>query len=186
MTEHLIISLIYEQSIESSSEWEAQAYELRRLLEEDVRNGIILNVNSISIIGRSKGLKLVVGTDSIIEELTLADGRVLRYRQIEEAFSNPNGAVSVRALDWICARVQSFTSSSTATADFDFLELYCGNGNHTVAISPYVKRLVAVELNPSLVLAARLFIFLFYNIYIYIFFLNQIYKTFLFAGKTWK
>ena len=37
----------------------------------------------------------------------------------------------------------------------DLLEIYCGNGNHTVALAPRFRRALAVDINPALVEAAR-------------------------------
>jgi tRNA (Uracil-5-)-methyltransferase len=136
----------------------------------------------------------VVNSNRVEEILRLADGRELKYVQVESAFSNPNGHVNEKALDWICSAVRmatggddaewylhgcsehrinnnsSSSSSSGSNGDknndngnainvsidmspsnsscpsvrvtpppldpsSDVLELYCGNGNHTVAIA---------------------------------------------------
>ena len=37
----------------------------------------------------------------------------------------------------------------------DLLEMYCGNGNHTCALAQFAKRVMAVEINPGLVAAAK-------------------------------
>ena len=42
-----------------------------------------------------------------------------------------------------------------ANQGVDLLELYCGNGNHTVALAPLFRRALAVEIDPSLVEAAE-------------------------------
>jgi tRNA/tmRNA/rRNA uracil-C5-methylase (TrmA/RlmC/RlmD family) len=104
---------------------------------------------------------IVVKTNHVKEVLHLSDGRNLTYVQVEGAFSNPNGHVNEKALDWICAVVNQSTielssdavnqSTSELSSDsmcslsggkgdplgpnIDLLELYCGNGNHTVAIA---------------------------------------------------
>jgi tRNA/tmRNA/rRNA uracil-C5-methylase (TrmA/RlmC/RlmD family) len=94
----------------------------------------------------------VVGSDSVTEILELSDGRRLRYTQVEDGFSNPNGHVNAKALDWICscitqAAASLFGSGEASSssdgevpvaADMDVLELFCGNGNHTVAIAGIV------------------------------------------------
>jgi tRNA (Uracil-5-)-methyltransferase len=134
----------------------------------------------------------VVNSNRVEEILRLADGRELKYVQVESAFSNPNGHVNEKALDWICSAVRMATggddaewysqgcsehrinnnssSSGSSNSDknndngnainvsfdmslsnsgcpsvyvtpppldpsSDVLELYCGNGNHTVAIA---------------------------------------------------
>ena len=107
----------------------------------------------------------------------------MSYIQVDSAFSNPNGHVNEKALDWICSTVRHATnyviddikgtgstfsgpdsvessgnlvsdrvcsdsrdnnnsssscdssSSESSSAPCDLLELYCGNGNHTVAIA---------------------------------------------------
>lgn len=90
---------------------------------------------------------IVVKTNHVKEVLHLSDGRYLTYAQVEGAFSNPNGHVNEKALDWICSVVNQSTielSSDTVSLsggkyplgpNVDLLELYCGNGNHTVAIA---------------------------------------------------
>lgn len=112
-------------------------------------------MKNLGIIGRCSGVCIVVKTNHVKEILHLSDGRQLTYLQVEGAFSNPNGHVNEKALDWICAAVnQSITelSGDTVCTDsscvengngsplgpsniIDLLELYCGNGNHTVAIA---------------------------------------------------
>ena len=112
-------------------------------------------MKNLGIIGRCSGVCIVVKTNHVKEILHLSDGRQLTYLQVEGAFSNPNGHVNEKALDWICAAVnQSIielagdtvcTGSSSGENgngsplgprnNIDLLELYCGNGNHTVAIA---------------------------------------------------
>lgn len=79
------------------------------------------------------------------EELEV-DGRRLRYRQHEGAFSQPNGGVNRQMLGW--ARAQA------APLGGDLLELYCGNGNFTVALAPLFGRVLATEVSKSSVQAA--------------------------------
>lgn len=88
-------------------------------------------------------------TNHVKEVLHLSDGRKLTYVQVEGAFSNPNGHVNEKALDWICAAVNQSTKELSSDSvcrltggkgdalgpNSDLLELYCGNGNHTVAIA---------------------------------------------------
>jgi hypothetical protein len=68
----------------------------------------------------------------------VSPARVLRYKQVEGAFSNPNGHVAVHTLRWLCARADailqerqessSLSSSSSGPSSCDLLELYCGYG----------------------------------------------------------
>jgi len=76
---------------------------------------------------------------------------VVRYKQVEDGFSNPNGPVNKSSLDWLCASMQAIVASRQAEqAGLDLLELYCGNGNHTVALAAFADSVVSVELNKAL------------------------------------
>jgi tRNA (uracil-5-)-methyltransferase len=98
------------------------------------------------VIGRSRKQKIVVGRDWLLEELEV-DGRRLRYQQIEGSFTQPNAGVNRQMLGW--ARAQA------AGLGGDLLELYCGNGNFTVALAPLFARVLATEVSKSSVGAAH-------------------------------
>jgi tRNA (uracil-5-)-methyltransferase len=155
-TLEVLVTLVYDAPIDEDR-WHHEATLLREHLM--MTNGI--GITALSIIGRCKGVKLVLGDDFVWESLALpVDGRVLRYKQVEDGFSNPNGAVNALALDWICSVVKTAISSKQSTStgsslDINMLEMYCGNGNHTVALAPMVAHLVGVELNKALCAAAR-------------------------------
>lgn len=126
----LLISLVYHRKLDEA--WEAEARTLAAQL-------------NAQIIGRSKGQKVVLERDWLLEELEV-DGLRLRYQQIEGSFTQPNGGVNRQMLGW--ARAQC------ADAGGDLLELYCGNGNFTFALAPLFGRVLATELSKSSVRAA--------------------------------
>ena len=76
----------------------------------------------VSLVGRSKGKRIVIGRDYVEEQLVVA-GRRFRYRQPEGAFTQPNGEVCQKMLNW--------AFEALGERDDDLLELYCGNGNFT-------------------------------------------------------
>lgn len=118
--------------------WTPAAEELRSAAGEDV-----------VVVGRSRRLRLFVGAErpAIFETLHV-DGRALVYEQVEGEFSQPNAAVCESMLSW-AARA---TANST---DHDLLELYCGNGNFTVALAPNFRQVLATEMSKNNVLCAR-------------------------------
>ncbi|AVZ80459.1 tRNA (uridine(54)-C5)-methyltransferase TrmA [Zoogloeaceae bacteirum Par-f-2] len=126
----LMVSLIYHRKL--GPQWEAAARQLAATL-------------GAQIIGRSRGQKIVLTRDWLLEEFEV-DGRRLRYQQIEGSFTQPNGEVNRKMLGW--ARAQA------AQAGGDLLELYCGNGNFTLALAPLFGRVLATELSKSSVRAA--------------------------------
>lgn len=127
----LLITLIYHRRLDE--QWEAAA----RALAGELK---------VQLIGRSRGQKIVLDRDWVLEEFEL-DGRRLRYQQIEASFSQPNGGVNRQMLGW--ARQQA------AGLGGDLLELYCGNGNFTVALAPLFDRVLATEVSKTSVHAAQ-------------------------------
>ena len=127
----LLITLIYHRELDAH--WEAEA----RVLADEL---------GVQLIGRSRGQKIVLGRDWVLEAFEL-DGRQLRYQQIEGSFSQPNGEVNRQMLGW--ARQQA------AGLGGDLLELYCGNGNFTVALAPLFGRVLATEVSKTSVQAAQ-------------------------------
>ena len=138
----LVITLIYERPIDQTC-WLQEAQSLSEYLR------LTLNIPEISIVAKAKKQKLMLGPGFVIEEFVLSDSRRLTYKQVEDGFSNPNGVVNRLSLEWLCDVVKKNISSQG-----DLLELYCGNANHTCALSPFVRRIVAIELNKSLCEAA--------------------------------
>lgn len=126
-----LASLIYHRRLDGA--WEAAA----RALADDL---------GIQIIGRSRGQKIVIGRDWLEEEIEV-DGLCLRTRQSEGGFTQPNGEVNRAMLGW--ARGQA------AGLGGDLLELYCGNGNFTVALAQLFGKVLATELSKTSVAAAR-------------------------------
>lgn len=127
----LMITLIYHRPV--NEEWEAAARELASEL-------------NVQLIGRSRGKKIVIGRDWLHEEFEL-NGRQLRYKQIEGSFSQPNGGVNRQMLGWACTQAAGLGG--------DLLELYCGNGNFTMALAPLFDRVLATEVSKSSVHAAE-------------------------------
>lgn len=126
-----MITLIYRKPI--VPEWEAAARQLASNLD-------------VHVIGRSRGFKFAIDRDWLEESFDLGE-RTLHYRQIEGSFSQPNGEVNRKMLTWAC--------SQAAELGGDLLELYCGNGNFTVALAPLFGRVLATEVAKSSVAAAQ-------------------------------
>ncbi len=127
----LMITLIYHRPLDEA--WEADARELAAEL-------------NVQLIGRSRKQKIVLDRDWVLEQFDL-DGRMLRYQQLEGSFTQPNGGVNRQMLDWARAQAKGLGG--------DLLELYCGNGNFTVALAPLFERVLATEVSKSSVRAAH-------------------------------
>ncbi|WP_409265802.1 tRNA (uridine(54)-C5)-methyltransferase TrmA [Pseudomonas sp. KCJK8521] len=125
-----MVTLCYHRPLDEA--WETAA----RQLAEDL---------GVSIIGRSKGKRLVIGRDYAVENLEVA-GRVFSYRQPEGAFTQPNGAVNQKMLSW--------AFEAMGERKDDLLELYCGNGNFTLPLATRVRQVLATEISKTSVNAA--------------------------------
>jgi tRNA (uracil-5-)-methyltransferase len=125
-----IITLCYHRPLDEA--WQAAAKTLASEL-------------NVSVIGRSKGKRIVVGRDYAMEELQVA-GRVFTYQQPEGSFTQPNGAVNQKMLNW--------AYEALGQRDDDLLELYCGNGNFTLPLATRVRKVLATEISKTSVAAA--------------------------------
>lgn len=127
----MLVSLIYRAPL--NEEWEVLAKQLAEKL-------------NIKIIGRSRGQKLVLSDEFVVEELQVFE-RKFQYKQIESSFTQPNAQVCQKMLLWACQAVNGDNQ--------DLLELYCGNGNFTLPLSLNFNRVLATELAKSSVYAAQ-------------------------------
>jgi tRNA (uracil-5-)-methyltransferase len=127
----LMVTLVYHRQLGTG--WELAARDLVSELD-------------VQVIGRSRGQKVVLERDWLLEEFEL-NGRQFRYQQIEGSFTQPNGGVNRQMLGWACAQA--------VTLGGDLLELYCGNGNFTIALAPLFERVLATEVSKSSVRAAE-------------------------------
>lgn len=125
-----LITLCYHRPLDAA--WQAEAEQLAASL-------------GVSLVGRSRGQRLVIGRDYVQEELQVA-GRSFRYRQPEGAFTQPNGLVCQQMLQW--------AFDALGEREDDLLELYCGNGNFTLPLSTRVRKVLATEISKSSVNAA--------------------------------
>lgn len=137
-----MVSLLYHRKLDD--EWEAEAEKLREALAaaEGVEEGHVP-----SLIGRSRKQKVVLGHDHVMETLPV-NGKDLKYQQLEGGFSQPNGGMCVHMLEWAIKHTKE-------TTDSDLLELYCGNGNFSIAMAENFRKCVGTEVSKRSVAAAK-------------------------------
>lgn len=127
----MLVSLVYRCPL--NAEWEVAAKALSDKL-------------NIKIYGRSRGQRVILTDDYVVEELQVFDQNY-QYKQIESSFTQPNARVCQKMLEWAC--------NAAKQSDKDLLELYCGNGNFTLPLSKHFNRVLATELAKSSVYAAQ-------------------------------
>ena len=123
----IIVSLLYHRKLEA--EWQQAA----EALQADLRaKGFALQ-----LIGRAHKQKICLGDDFVIEQLNVA-GRQLIYKQVENSFTQPNAAINEQMLAWAL--------DVTKGSEGDLLELYCGNGNFSIALAQNFRKVLATEI----------------------------------------
>ncbi|GAM72730.1 tRNA (uracil54-C5-)-methyltransferase [Vibrio sp. JCM 19236] len=123
----VLISLLYHKKLDD--EWIALAKELKQTLNDEGFN--------LNLIGRARKMKIVLDQEYVIEKLNVFD-RTYTYQQIENSFTQPNGKVAEKMLEWAV--------DCTRESKGDLLELYCGNGNFSLALAQNFNRVLATEL----------------------------------------
>lgn len=127
----MLVSLIYHKKLDET--WQSTAQQLAQKL-------------NIKIIGRSRGQKIVLSDDFVIEQFHI-NQHTYQYKQIENGFSQPNAQVCQQMLHWAC--------DVSGQQNKDLLELYCGNGNFTLPLSRHFSKVLATELAKSSVYSAE-------------------------------
>lgn len=136
MSNQAVISLLYHKKLDD--EWREQAAALRDSLRA---RGF-----DVQLIGRATKTKIELDRDYIDERLPVA-GKEMIYRQVENSFTQPNAAMNIQMLEWAL--------DATTGSRGDLLELYCGNGNFSLALARNFDRVLATEIAKPSVASAQ-------------------------------
>jgi len=131
----LLISLLYHKPLDEA--WQQQAKKLKTLLS---------SIAPVDIIGRAKKQKVVLDKDWVTERLTV-DGKTYIYQQVENSFTQPNGGVNEKMLSWAKQAIHQVGG--------DLIELYCGNGNFSIALAENFERVLGTEISKTSVKSAQ-------------------------------
>lgn len=132
----ILVSLLYHRQL--SEEWITAAQALKQRLNDEGFN--------LNLIGRARKMKVVLDRDYVVENLQV-NGQPYVYKQVENSFTQPNAKVAEKMLEWAV--------DCTQESKGDLLELYCGNGNFSLALAQNFERVLATELAKPSVEAAQ-------------------------------
>ena len=132
----ILVSLLYHRQLDDA--WTEQAKALKQRLNDEGFN--------LNLIGRARKMKIVLDRDYVIEKLDV-NGQSYIYQQVENSFTQPNGKVAEKMLEW--------ATDCTQDSHGDLLELYCGNGNFSLALAKNFERVLATELAMPSVVSAQ-------------------------------
>ncbi len=131
----LLVSLLYHKQLDEA--WQQEAEKLNTHLSK---------LGPCDLIGRARKQKVVLGKEYVTEVLNVK-GKQLTYQQVENSFTQPNGGVNQKMLTWALDATQDCTG--------DLIELYCGNGNFSIALAPNFDKVLATEISKSSVHSAQ-------------------------------
>lgn len=134
-TGEAVISLLYHRQLDEA--WQEQAKSLHSHLNQFA---------DISLIGRARKQKIVLGKDAVLEKLTVA-GETYIFEQVENSFTQPNAHINQAMLNW--------ANKVTQDLQGDLLELYCGNGNFSLPLAKNFTRVLATEISKTSVRSAE-------------------------------
>lgn len=132
----IAVSMLYHKTL--GEEWIEQAKALKKRLENQ---GF-----KIQIIGRANKQKIALDCD-YVEEILPINGKNYVYRQVENSFTQPNAEMNIKMLEW--------ARDCTRNSKGDLLELYCGNGNFSIALAENFRKVLATEISKSSVQSAQ-------------------------------
>ena len=136
MSNQIVVSMLYHRAL--TDEWQQAAVALR---DELRAQGFDLH-----LIGRATKTKICLDRDYVDECLPVA-GKDIVYRQVENSFTQPNAAMNIQMLEWAL--------DVTKESSGDLLELYCGNGNFSLALARNFNRVLATEIAKPSVASAQ-------------------------------
>ncbi len=132
----LLISMLYHKPLEPT--WESAA----RTLKDELSA-----IAPIDIIGRAKKQKIIIDKDYVMESLQVGKSTFI-YQQVENSFTQPNGGVNEQMLLW--------AQQATENSGGDLIELYCGNGNFSIALAQNFDRVLGTEISKTSVRSAQI------------------------------
>ena len=131
----VLVSMIYHRQLED--EWEVAAKQLQKQL-------------GVMIIGRARKQKRVLEQDYVLETLQV-NGQPIIYKQVEGSFTQPNPWICQSMLEW----AQDVSKPQAGEEKRDLVELYCGNGNFTLALANNFRQLLGTEISRTSVAAGQ-------------------------------
>lgn len=132
----IAVSMLYHKTL--TDEWIEQAKALKNRLQNQ---GF-----KVQVIGRATKQKIALDCD-YVEEILPIHGKNYIYRQVENSFTQPNAEMNIKMLEW--------ARNCTQGSQGDLLELYCGNGNFSIALAENFRKVLATEISKSSVQSAQ-------------------------------
>lgn len=130
----ILVSLLYHKQLDD--QWIEECKALKARLASKYK---------IDFVGRARKQKVILDRDFVVETLKVDDKEYI-YKQVENSFTQPNAVVCEHMLSW---------AKNAKEYKGDLLELYCGNGNFSLALADKFDKVLATEISKTSVHAAQ-------------------------------
>jgi 23S rRNA (uracil1939-C5)-methyltransferase len=127
-------------------------------MEATIRDTVFLTQRNCQGVEEKINWSVSLDNQAVVSAMTYS----VMYEKPETAFYHPNASAMLKALAWMLDRLTDIVQRHRATtgkthAACSLLEMYCGCGAHTVALgrTGLLSKILAVELDPRLVLACE-------------------------------
>jgi len=120
---------------------------LAAIKEAEKLKAQLSTIAPVDIIGRAKKQKIIVDKDYVMESLEVGNKTYI-YQQVENSFTQPNAGVNEQMLLW--------AQQATENSGGDLIELYCGNGNFSIALAENFDRVLGTEISKTSVRSAQI------------------------------
>ncbi|MBD3611159.1 MAG: tRNA (uridine(54)-C5)-methyltransferase TrmA, partial [Hydrogenovibrio crunogenus] len=142
----MLVTLIYRKSLQTKTETGVE----NDVAWVDAANALRCELPITHIIGRARKQKICLDKDYVIEKLQV-DHQTFIYQQIENSFTQPNAEMAQNMLHW----ARKVAAKANPDQQNDLIELYCGNGHFSIALSDQFHRVLATEISKTSVASAQ-------------------------------
>ncbi|STP08558.1 tRNA (uridine(54)-C5)-methyltransferase TrmA [Helicobacter fennelliae] len=157
----VMITLIYHKTLDT--QWRESALAACAKINEDMQNhhynqptNQLANQfnqikNQAHIIGRSRKQKVILTQDTLLDEIYIQGKSYIYFRQ-EGRFSQPNAYTNPKMIEFVKSHIITHHR-------VDLLEMYCGDGNFSIALACDFRQVFATEIVKSCALIIQKNIF---------------------------
>jgi tRNA (uracil-5-)-methyltransferase len=137
----VLITLLYHKVLD-------ETYNIKSLNMSKMLNK--LGIGNIRIIGRYAKNKVISQSDEVFVSLSVEDKQI-EYIYKDDSFMQPNTKTNKQMLGWIRSQLKDIKDIESKT----LIELYCGVGNFSLALSDMFKQVLASEISKKFIVLAQ-------------------------------
>jgi len=142
----ILVTLLYHKSLDEN--YRQKALGLSHKLST-------FGLGEVRIIGRYAKHKILTTSDEVYLSLTInsdKQGKTIKYIYNDDSFIQPNQQINNKMINWIREQVSKIENVKNKT----LIELYCGAGNFSLALSDIFKQVLSSEISKKFIALAQI------------------------------